>query len=262
MKKNNIISLFLLLFLFATGTFSSAQDQTAQVVMQVYSNGTVEYNVNALSVDSMPLRDKLLQVYVKGSLMKTLDVLQIDSITFQEEPLVKINGVAWATRNVDAPGTFAARSEDAGMFYQWNRKTGWPAADAVSGWDNSYPAGNTWEKSNNPCPDGWRLPTLADIQKLCDESNVSSEWIIQNGIPGRKFTDKTTENFIFLPAPGYHSSFDGKPFNAGTLGNYWSSSTASGNLSYYLYFSGNLANWNFVGRHYGRYVRAVAEIAQ
>jgi len=259
MKKNNIISFFLLLFLFATVTFASAQDQTAQVVMQVYRNGTVEYNVNVLSVDSMPLRDKSLLVYGKGSLMQTLDVLQIDSIMFQEEPVVNINGVAWATCNVDAPGTFAAQPEDAGMFYQWNRKTGWDATGAVSGWDNSYPAGSTWDKSNNPCPDGWRLPALADIQKLCDTTKVASEWVTQNSITGRKFTDKTTGNSIFLPAPGYGSSFDGMSLNAGTLGNYWSSTTGSENLTYYLYFSSDLANWNIVGRHYGRYVRAVAE---
>ena len=37
---------------------------------------------------------------------------------------VVINGVRWATRNVDKPGTFAANPEDAGMLYQWNRKVG------------------------------------------------------------------------------------------------------------------------------------------
>ena len=40
---------------------------------------------------------------------------------------VVINGVRWATCNVDAPGNFAANPEDAGMFYQWNRKVGWSA---------------------------------------------------------------------------------------------------------------------------------------
>ena len=37
---------------------------------------------------------------------------------------VSIIGVTWATRNVDAPGKFAATPEDPGMFYQWNRKVG------------------------------------------------------------------------------------------------------------------------------------------
>jgi len=43
---------------------------------------------------------------------------------FAQETGVVINGVTWATRNVDAPGTFVANTKDAGMFYQWNSKVG------------------------------------------------------------------------------------------------------------------------------------------
>ena len=41
---------------------------------------------------------------------------------------VIINGVKWATRNVATLGTFAAKPEDAGMFYQWGHKIGWSTA--------------------------------------------------------------------------------------------------------------------------------------
>ncbi len=34
---------------------------------------------------------------------------------------VEINGITWATSNVDASGTFAQKPEDAGKLYQWNR---------------------------------------------------------------------------------------------------------------------------------------------
>jgi len=56
-------------------------------------------------------------------------VSEIDSIIFYAPTLsndpytdagVIINGIKWATRNVDMPGTFAANPEDAGMFYQWD----------------------------------------------------------------------------------------------------------------------------------------------
>jgi len=36
---------------------------------------------------------------------------------------VVINGVKWATCNVDNPGTFVNRPETTGKIYQWNRKT-------------------------------------------------------------------------------------------------------------------------------------------
>ncbi|MDR1808976.1 MAG: hypothetical protein LBR34_01040, partial [Prevotella sp.] len=60
---------------------------------------------------------------------------------------VVINGVCWATRNVDAPGTFAETPESAGMFYQWNRSLGWSSSNPLvnsnggTTWDNSAPSG-------------------------------------------------------------------------------------------------------------------------
>ena len=62
---------------------------------------------------------------------------------------VIINEIIWATRNVDAPGTFAAKPEAPGMFYQWNRKVGWSASDPMINhngeveWDTSTPTGDT-----------------------------------------------------------------------------------------------------------------------
>ena len=48
---------------------------------------------------------------------------------------VLINGVRWATRNVDTPDTFAENPESAGMLFQWNRRKGWNAADEeVENW--------------------------------------------------------------------------------------------------------------------------------
>ncbi|MDR1757419.1 MAG: hypothetical protein LBR51_00445 [Bacteroidales bacterium] len=37
---------------------------------------------------------------------------------------ITINGVTWATCNVDVPGTFIDKPSDFGMFYQWNRTMG------------------------------------------------------------------------------------------------------------------------------------------
>ncbi|MDR0940697.1 MAG: hypothetical protein LBM68_00565, partial [Bacteroidales bacterium] len=89
---------------------------------------------------------------------------------------VVINGVRWATRNVAEPGTFAANPEDAGMFYQWNRKTARAVTGSVTSWDNSYPTGIEWEKANDPCPAGYRVPTLQDQASLLDKPKVTNEW--------------------------------------------------------------------------------------
>ena len=75
---------------------------------------------------------------------------------------VRINGIVWATRNVAAPGTFVAKPEDAGMFYQWNRKVAWAPTGSVTGWDSSMPTGLLQQL----CGLGRLLPQLRAISPL------------------------------------------------------------------------------------------------
>ena len=143
---------------------------------------------------------------------------------------VVINGVKWATRNVDAFGTFAATPESAGMFYQWNRKKAWSATEpgldiaigADGGWDETVPAGTTWEKVNDPCPKGWRVPTKEELQSLLDKSKVTNESTTQSGVTGNVFTDIATGNTLFMPAIGFRRD-DGTLRNVGVASCYWSS---------------------------------------
>jgi len=174
---------------------------------------------------------------------------------------VVINGVKWATRNVDKPGTFAEKPEDAGMFYQWNRKKSWTVTDSVTDWDSTTPTGNSWEAINDPSPSGWRIPTNKELQKLLDPEKVASEWVTQNGITSRKFTERTTGNTLFLPAAGLRNSSDGTLFDAGTSGGYWSS-TAHKSVetgAHYLYVGSGNSVWLYHVRCYGFSVRCVAE---
>ncbi|MDR0872968.1 MAG: Ig-like domain-containing protein [Prevotellaceae bacterium] len=141
-----------------------------------------------------------------------------------------LNGVVWALRNVDAFGTFAAAPESTGKFYQWNRTVAWAGTfnenQLISGWDSSNPTGTEWEKANDPSPAGWRVPKLAEIEKLLDVAKVGRTWTAQNGVNGYRFTDNTNGASIFLPAVGeiesggYHTHYEG----TGTYwyGNYWS----------------------------------------
>ena len=128
---------------------------------------------------------------------------------------VEINGVQWATRNVGAPGTFVNRPEDAGMFYQWNRRIGWSSADPLvasngTTWNNSFPESSVWTKENDPCPYGWRIPTYAEFRSLNEVVNV---WTIKNGVNGRLFG--TAPHQIFLPAAGWRSTNGTFSFSSG-----------------------------------------------
>ena len=93
---------------------------------------------------------------------------------------VVINGVRWATRNVDAPGRFAANPEDTGMFYRWGRRVGWSSTDPIinsnggRNWSNPFDEHwyRTWEKENDPCPTGWRVPTVAELHSLNSAGSI------------------------------------------------------------------------------------------
>ena len=151
--------------------------------------------------------------------------------------------IIWATRNVGARGTFALAPESAGMFFQWNRPQAWAATGEAIGW-NSIPAssptgaGTTgswagWLAANDPCPPGWRVPTLAELTQL--RAAGHSELTQLRGVYGRFFG--TYPNRIFLPAAGFRFDADGSVDRVGSWGYYWSNSAFGANQRWFLQFS-------------------------
>ena len=186
---------------------------------------------------------------------------------------VEINGVIWATRNVDMPGTFAETPLDAGMFYQWNRNIGWSSTDPMinsnggTTWDNSFPPGALpinmpWIRANDPSPTGWRVPTRAEVQSLVNTEKVNYTMITVNGVVGGCFTDISTGNSIFLPAAGFRHQ-DGWLQNFEVAGfwhgKYWTGLSTDGNggRDFSVYDSGASIFWSFTRN--GQNVRSVAE---
>ena len=188
--------------------------------------------------------------------------------TATTDPGVVINGVKWATRNVDKPETFAAAPEDAGLFYQWNGKRGWSSTEPLSSTDGASEwnvrtkekGDISWEKSNDPCPAGWRVPVLDEIKTLLDDDKVTHEWTTENGVNGKKFTDKASGNTIFMPAAGYRYGNAGALHYAGLNGNYWNSPQNSSEDAFYFGFGSDYAGMNLsFGKAIGLSCRCVAE---
>jgi len=102
----------------------------------------------------------------------------------QADPLhydvgIEINGVTWATRNVGPKGTFASTPQDFGEYYDY-------------------------ETAVNSCPEGWRLPSISDIEKLIGYSDVYA-----GGSLGK----------LHLPLAGHLRN--AKPNRHNELGFYW-----------------------------------------
>ena len=175
---------------------------------------------------------------------------------------VMIDGVCWATRNVDMPGTFAENPESLGMLFEWNRRSGWNAVDRyVEGWGMGYyypiPIGTKWYAENDPCPTGWRVPTREELLAL--ENAKNSERVRRNGAYGRLFGIYPHQ--IFLPTAGYRSHSNGALNFAGIGGSgyYWSSTAYRESRAWSLSFFWDKSEVFSSLRSRGKSIRCVAK---
>ena len=102
------------------------------------------------------------------------------------------------------------------------------------------------------------MPTDADWTELRTECTWT--WTTRNGVNGRLVTSNTNGNSIFLPAAGRR--YDTYLGNAGSLGDYWSSSldTFSPDYAYFVGIDSDSYDW-YSGyyRYNGLSVRPVTE---
>jgi uncharacterized protein (TIGR02145 family) len=171
----------------------------------------------------------------KGTIEVTQNSREIDEANDRNG--VVINGIRWATRNVDAPGTFAASPESVGMFYRWNTKVAHPtvlSGQAVSIWEKDVPvpSGSTWEKANDPSPAGWRVPTYKELMTLHNPKypkegyHTMYGYGTSNGINGIRYTDMQTGSSLFLP------EFDDMYNHFWWGASYWSSTSYDSDKAY------------------------------
>ena len=161
----------------------------------------------------------------------TVLVLPLTKVETPEEPVTGNGGnaidlglsVKWADRNVGADSP-----EAYGEYYAWGELTSktdyneWNCA--TYGNNTGVISGNaTYDVATANWGDGWRLPTVDEINELMEKCTFS--WVEQNGVGGTLV--EGNGNSIFLPATGYYKETAIK--YEGTYGTYW---TGTPNDSY------------------------------
>ena len=197
------------------------------------------------------------------------------------------SGLKWATCNVGA-----TKPEEYGNYYAWGEVEPKEVYDwstykfmdsSVNDWNgvNKYTVADSqneygdvvwYDNSGNFIGDNktildqeddaatvnmggsWRMPTAEEQQELIDECTWT--WTTLNDVNGYN-VEGPNGNSIFFPAAGYR--FNSDLHDAGSLGNYWSSSLGSSNsdYAYYLYFNSDNVYWYSDYRYCGQSVRGV-----
>ena len=162
-----------------------------------------------------------------------------------EGPISAINGQKDIYSN-----TFFTVSESP---YDWTS----PQKDDL--W-NSGTEDNPVKTEYDPCPEGWRVPTYAELAHL---TNSSSSFMTVGDQEGRYFCGDYTylDNApqVFFPAAGYRGSYYGDASDRGYYDGYYWSSCPYGNYACLLYFSDGKAIMGYSYRANGYSVRCVQE---
>lgn len=207
---------------------------------------------------------------------------QTDTSLYYDKGVI-INGVKWATRNVGEPGMFVENYEKTGEYYQWNCPKAWKIQTNASGeWYNPnlacdcYSEDTIWNTKNDPSPQGWRIPSLREIQSLFDTTKV-----LHYTIQTRQccliavFIDKSSGDSLFLPGYGglhhypdfYVSQGDAVSlhheygwYSGCNMAFYWSNTIYSANhTNSYTFFISKESAWKHFDNRHGYFIRPVAK---
>jgi uncharacterized protein (TIGR02145 family) len=183
--------------------------------------------------------------------------------------------IEWSCSNLSDYQTFAESETDYGCLFQWGYDNALSyQSSTTDGW-HTTPASDDWYGVQGPCPSGWRLPTLGEINNLI---NLPADNTIGTGTPsgtwttyswsegagnGALFTPKAgdTGKTLRIPNAGVRGP-DGTAAGQGTTAEFWSSTAYDGTLAFRMAFASWIPAGHVYaeGKLYGYPVRCVRTV--
>lgn len=252
-----------------------------------------------LSADGSTYKEAMITQKAAG--LGTIARSTMFNITYKTNAVqLYANGPYWATMNLGATTVAGSGETCYGDYYAWGETEPYYATSTwddtnkkwlFNTWKTDKNSGYAWQSycgqssftewATKPYDDtsknltgtydaatvkwgaGWRMPTGNEGEFKALTDNTSKAWTANyNGVAGYKFSGQSDYSGIelFFPAAGYGNG--DVLGDAGTEGNYWSSTLNSvyTDGAYYLYFhSGSVLPQNEYYRYYGLSVRPVSD---
>lgn len=163
-------------------------------------------------------------IYKSDGTIERLHYIAVDSITTYTDTAEYVDmgrGVKWATCNLGATS-----ESDAGYFLAWG-ETGQKDDYSLSTYsDPDYTvmpdtiSDTQYDPVKAVLGDEWRMPTLAELNDLCDTAYTRWSLDTVNATPGYRVASRINGNTIFVPATGYLSGT--QHLSLGSAASYWS----------------------------------------
>ena len=156
---------------------------------------------------------------------------------------------------------YGQHADNANVFFTSSSSSGydWLSTRDDKLW-NSGTESDPVKTQNDPCPEGWRVPTYAELNNLI---KTKSSWTTNGGQNGYWFSGASVTKIdedakVFFPAAGYRFYYDGDAYYRGDGGHYWSSKTYGYDACKLHLYAGNVSMGNNI-RALGSSVRCVQE---
>ncbi|GBU20318.1 hypothetical protein R80B4_00194 [Fibrobacteres bacterium R8-0-B4] len=140
---------------------------------------------------------------------------------------------------------------------------------------NMYGRLYTWDAARTVCPNGWRLPTRADWDSLAravggskayNNESDNHHWdyagkYLKSTSGWRAQSGNGTDDYGFAALPGGHRYTDGRFYNAGYLGYWWTATEIRSGYAYsrYMSYEHDHVVEDDLGKDLGYSVRCVAD---